>query len=76
MGELRPAVRKEFFESANGMRRNAREDVVEPDERVHLTGSHDATKLCKTAAVRPPTSLPKKVQLLRPTAQPRSVRSV
>jgi hypothetical protein len=41
-----------------------------------LTSSQEATKLRKMAAVRPPRSLPKKVQLLRPTAQPRKLRSV
>ena len=47
----------------------------------HRNGStpalwHDATKLLNTAAVRPPSSLPKKTQLLRPTATPRIARSV
>jgi hypothetical protein len=41
-----------------------------------LTNSQEATKLRRTAAVRPPRSLPKKFQLLRPTAQPRKERSV
>lgn len=36
----------------------------------------DATKLRSTAAVLPPSSLPKKTQLLRPTATPRIARSV
>ena len=40
-----------------------------------LTSSHHATKLRKIAAVRPPRSLPKKVQLLRPTAHPRREHS-
>jgi len=41
-----------------------------------FTSSQEATKLRNTAAVRPPRSLPKKVQLPRPTAQPRRDRSV
>src|SRR6266849_1353492 len=41
-----------------------------------FASSQDATKLRRTAAVLPPRSLPKNVQLLRPTAQPRSARSV
>ncbi len=36
----------------------------------------EATKLRNTAAVFPPRSLPKKVQLRRPTAIPRMDRSV
>ena len=36
----------------------------------------EATKLRNTAAVLPPWSLPKKVQLRRPTATPRMERSV
>ena len=36
---------------------------------------HLAVKLNKTAAVRPPLSLPKNVQFLRPIAQGRTVRS-
>jgi len=36
----------------------------------------EATKLRNTAAVLPPWSLPKKVQLRRPTATPRMDRSV
>ena len=36
----------------------------------------EATKLRNTAAVLPPWSLPKKVQLRRPTATPRIERSV
>ena len=41
-----------------------------------FTSSQEATKLRSTAAVLPPRSLPKNVQLLRPTAQPRKERSV
>jgi hypothetical protein len=36
----------------------------------------EATKLRNTAAVLPPWSLPKKIQLRRPTAIPRIERSV
>ena len=35
----------------------------------------DATRLRKTAAVLPPSSLPKNVQFARPTAMPRIARS-
>ncbi len=41
-----------------------------------LTSSQEVTKLRSTAAVLPPRSLPKKVQLARPTAKQRSARSV
>src|SRR5580704_8354982 len=41
-----------------------------------FTSSQEATKLRSTTAVWPPRSLPKNVQLLRPTAQPRRERSV
>ena len=41
-----------------------------------FTSSQEATKLRSTAAVLPPRSLPKNVQLLRPTAQPRKECSV
>src|SRR5579871_1134360 len=41
-----------------------------------FTSSQEATKLLSTAAVLPPRSLPRNVQLLRPTAQPRRDRSV
>src|SRR5256885_10799985 len=37
------------------------------------TSSQEETKLRSTAAVLPPLSLPKKVQLLRPTAKPFSL---
>ena len=40
-----------------------------------FTRSQEATKVRSTAAVLPPLSLPKNVQLLRPTAMPRSDRS-
>jgi hypothetical protein len=41
-----------------------------------FTSSHEEMKLRRTAAVLPPLSLPKKVQLLRPTAKLRNDRSV
>ena len=41
-----------------------------------FTSSQEVTKLRSTAAVLPPRSLPKKVQLARPTAKQRSARSV
>ncbi len=41
-----------------------------------FTSSHEVTKLRSTAAVLPPLSLPKKVQLLRPTAKLRNDLSV
>ena len=41
-----------------------------------LTSSQEETKLRSTAAVLPPLSLPKKVQLFRPTAKLRNDRSV
>jgi hypothetical protein len=41
-----------------------------------LTGWQEATKLRRIAAVLPQWSLPKKIQLLRPTATLRMARSV
>ena len=41
-----------------------------------FTNSQDVTKLRNTAAVLPPRSAPKKLQLARPTAKQRNVRSV
>ena len=41
-----------------------------------FASSQEVTKLRSTAAVLPPLSLPKNVQLLRPTAKPRSDLSV
>src|SRR5258708_27058372 len=41
-----------------------------------FTSSHDVTKLRRTAAVLPPVSLPKNVQLFRPTAKHRNDLSV
>ena len=41
-----------------------------------LASSHDATKLRSTAIVLPPRSLPTNVQLWRPIAMPRRLRSV
>jgi len=41
-----------------------------------FTNSQDVMKLLNTAAVLPPRSLPKNVQLARPTAKQRSARSV
>src|SRR2546423_5187375 len=41
-----------------------------------FTSSQEVTKLRSTAAVLPPRSLPKKVQLARPTAKHRNARSV
>src|SRR6266849_6429969 len=41
-----------------------------------FTSSQEVTKLRSTAAVFPPLSLPKNVQLLRPTAMQRIARSV
>jgi hypothetical protein len=41
-----------------------------------FASSHEATKLRRTAIVLPPRSLPTNVQLLRPTAMPRKLRSV
>jgi hypothetical protein len=41
-----------------------------------FTNSQEVTKLRNTAAVLPPRSLPKNVQLFRPTAKHRNDRSV
>ena len=41
-----------------------------------FTSSQEVTKLRSAAAVLPPRSLPKKIQLARPTAKQRSARSV
>ena len=70
----RPVVRQKVGE--RGMIGDAAENVFEPEERIDsdaLTGSHE---LRSTAAVLPPSSLPKNTQLLRPTATPRIARSV
>ena len=74
-----PPMRQQFIELADWAIGDTREHVMEPSERVHLrqfTRSQDATKLRRTAAVLPPRSLPKNVDLLRPMAQPRSALSV
>src|SRR5687767_15726712 len=41
-----------------------------------FTSSHEETKLLRMAMVLPPRSLPRNVQLFRPTATPRSDLSV
>jgi hypothetical protein len=62
-----PVVRQEFSNPANGMGGNAREDIFEPGEGVDtLARWQEATKLRSTAAVLPPWSLPKNIQLFRP----------
>jgi len=59
-------------EPAFGMSTDALEDIAQMGERGDaepLAGLQVATKLLRTAAVRPPLSLPKNIQFLRPTAR-------
>lgn len=63
-GEGRPVVREQFSEPIHGMCSNAREHIAETGERLDAP-TFVATTLINTAAVLPPWSLPKKVQLPR-----------
>ena len=58
-------MRKPVAESGDGVRWYAGEHVVEPSKRLDPAPLELAMKLHKTAAVLPPLSLPKNVQLLR-----------
>ena len=58
------------------MVRDSAKHIAEPGKQVELTSSHEVMKLRKMAAVLPPLSLPKNVQLPRPTAMQRNERSV
>jgi hypothetical protein len=67
---------QQLVEPGHRMVGNAGEYILEPGEGVdfyQLAGGHETRS---TAAVRPLRSLPKKVQLLRPTAKHRTDRSV
>ena len=71
-----PAVRQQLIELLNRALTDAGEDVLQPGEGINRCRSQEATKLRSTAVVLPPSSLPKKIQLFRPTATPRMARSV
>jgi hypothetical protein len=69
-------VAQQLAESSNRVLRDAREHVTEPGEGLTPQRLQVATKLWRTAAVLPPLSLPKNVQLPRPIAIGRLARSV
>jgi len=69
-------MRQQFLEPLEGMFGDAAENVAEPGKGINPDKLQEETKLRSTAAVLPPLSLPKKVQLLRPSAKLRNDRSV
>ena len=71
-----PAVWQQVIELLDRAFSDACEHVLEPGEGSTFASSHEATKLRSAAIVLPPRSLPKKVQLRRPTAMPRKLRSL
>ena len=71
-----PVVRQKFGKSRNGMICDAGENILEPGERIDsdaLTGGYETPQHRGGLAA---LSLPKNIQLLRPTAMPRIARSV
>jgi hypothetical protein len=71
----RPAIWQKLVEPGDGMGGDPREHILEPGKRVHLYQFTEATKLRSTAAVLPPRSLPKNVQLFRMLTKYRGFRA-
>lgn len=69
-------MRKQLLDAVDRVRRNPREHIPEPGERLDRIAPAHRVKLSSTAAVLPPWSLPKKVQFPRPIAVSRLARSV
>ena len=64
-------MRNKFFGLLNGVRSDAAEHIAKPGERIDLFSSQEVMKVHRIAMVFPPRSLPRNVQLVRPTAMPR-----